>query len=252
MRKSQLNHYPWYEVLSYYHRACLSETNDTCAIVFDIDGTLIDPRVMQLVVLKAYDEVYETSWFDDKGLNDLTIYEMYIRQQLLKWEIPATKINHICEFYYENHWSEKTVLETATLYPELSDLMKQLFDCSQTDVFFCTGRPEFMRELTIANLHKILPSYKDQITNYNLHMNSRDWEYVVQEKRRSMEQLISRNNVIAFVDNEPSNLIGLTFLPKSCLLVHADTTYKAYQEMPERCLQMSNYINYRPLVDAVS
>ncbi len=246
-----MNNYPWYEVLSEYHRKHLSETSECCAIVFDIDGTLIDPRVMQLVVLKAYDQVNASSWFLDKGLNDLTIYEIYIRQQLLKWAIPATEIDHICEFYYKNHWSEQTVLDTATLYPELSGLMQQLFESSRTDVFFCTGRPEFMRELTIENLHKILPSYSDQITGDHLHMNSRDWEYVVQEKRRSMEQVVSRHNVIAFVDNEPSNLNGLTFLPTSCLLVHADTTYKVYQEMPDRCLQISNYINYPPFVDTV-
>ncbi len=245
-----MNHYPWYEVLSEYHRNHLSKSSERCAIVFDIDGTLIDPRVMQLVVLKAYDQVNETSWFNDKELNDLTIYEIYIRQQLMEWTIPVAEIDHICEFYQQNHWSEQIVIDTAALYPELSGLMRQLFESSRTDVFFCTGRPEFMRKLTIENLHKILPSYRDQITNYNLHMNSRDWEYVVQEKRRSMEQLISVHNVIAFVDNEPSNLNGLTFLPMSCLLVHADTTYKANQAMPDRCLQISNYINYPPFVDA--
>ena len=116
-----MNHYPGYDVLSEYHRNHLSKSSERCAIVFDIDGTLIDPRVMQLVVLKAYDQVNETSWFNDKELNDLTIYEIYIRQQLMEWTIPVAEIDHICEFYQQNHWSEQiavsyTHLTLTTIY----------------------------------------------------------------------------------------------------------------------------------------
>ena len=233
-----MNHRQWSEQLLNHHRAGVEQyPQHELAVVFDIDGTLVDPRATLLSLLKQYDRCNGTQLFIDKTLQCITHYENHLEQQLDAWALPQHLIQDVCDYYFGNRWDEATVLDSQTAYAGVEALLAQLYAMPNTAIFFCTGRSEQVRALTLRGLNQLCQPLGVEVDDERLLMNPHNWQRVAEAKHESVKQLeCSGYRVTAFIDNEPANLNALADMPDHTLLIHVDTHFAEFQPLPERCL----------------
>jgi hypothetical protein len=95
-----------------------------------------------------------------------------------------------------------------------------------------TGRPEAVREATLASLNNLGRDYFVNFSNPLLFMNSSEWEEnVLESKIRGIRYFQDQGyRVFAVVDNEPANLEAVAAMGKeteNILLLHADTIFES-------------------------
>ena len=213
------------------------------AVVFDIDGTIIDTRHTQLYLLQAFDLEYSHRYggllFEHVSLHDITCYENFMAKQLEKWGYEPEVVASFIEFYHRNRWSENVLVASETAYPRVINLIEILDRQHETIVALNTGRCESMRTSTLKSLAQMSPgTFREEW----LKMNPNGWTQVHLSKQMAIEEIERQGaKVIAMIDNEPSNLNRLAHLEHEVLLLHADTIYGNPEPLHDRCLSGSEY-----------
>lgn len=201
------------------------------AIVFDIDGTIIDLRHMIHYVLRSYDYKHNTSHFKDLRVCDINVNENKVPGILLKLGIGEDESKKILTWYMDNRWSKKAVFESHRPFQGVMEVIRWFQIQPNTYVVLNTGRPEEVRKKTLQSLNKLGKEYKVRFKNEFLYMNPHDWNTKCTGiKAQGVQKLMNEGyKVFAFVDNEPENLRSVATVDENndMLLLHASTIFES-------------------------
>jgi phosphoglycolate phosphatase-like HAD superfamily hydrolase len=136
------------------------------AVIFDLDGTLIDSFPMFDLCLKTFSQ--------EKGLPsyDLEKFRVNYKNRHINevgWPLPLEQQAQFAEEYMD-HWYPKAFLERENLQPPLFDGVKELLDnFSQThNLYVATARDMRTTQLLLKK-HKIDILMKDLVTRDCVH-----------------------------------------------------------------------------------
>lgn len=205
--------------------------SDLLVIVFDIDGTILDLRHTIRHVLLGYDRARGSSWFSGLGTDDVDVHENRVDDLLGRWPLPDNEREMVAAFYREHFWHPDAVLAAHQPYRGVMDVIRWFQLQPHTEVALNTGRPEHIRDETLASLNALGKEYRVEFSPALLLMNSGDWgEHVVDSKVAGIGFLQQAGyRVVAVVDNEPENLEAMTAADEDgeVLFLHAATIYES-------------------------
>ncbi len=204
---------------------------DRLMLLSDIDGTIIDMRVLILHVLWAFDRAHSTSYFERLRLSDITAHENQLEQLLDELEIPTEAQSDVLVWYLDQRWKPEVILATHRPFQGVLDMIRWFQIQPNTFVALVTGRPETLREDTLRSLNQLGGPYRVSFSSEFLYMNPGNWEAGVQEaKVAGLKHFQEAGyHVFAFIDNEPANLkaIAKADPQKRILMLHANTIFES-------------------------
>ena len=208
-----------HRLVTHYREARRNSPNDTLAIVFDTDGTIIDTRYLTLHTLLGYDRTHGTMLFRSLPVERITVHEAEIEPLLRQLDVPRHRREPIIDYYMQNLWSDEAVLAAHQPYRGVMEVIRWFQMQPQTVVALNTGRPESVRQSTLRALNKLGHEYRVNFESELLFMNQGEWgEAVADTKVVALAQLRERGvRVVAAIDNEPENLEAMA---------HADTAHE--------------------------
>lgn len=222
----------WMKTLaSHYAHAKSGYPNKKLIILFDIDGTILDMRHMMCHVLKSYDAIHGTRFFDTLQLEDIHVHENQMEILLRRWVPWEDTRRSILKWYHHYRWSEQAILTAHQPFLGVMEVIQWFQSQPDTSVGLNTGRPEELRWATLRSLNQLGRSHHVRFKNDLLFMNANAWEVQVAEgKAQTITHLRDAGyRVFAMVDNEPANLdiISTVDPKKEVLLLHANTIFES-------------------------
>lgn len=124
------------------------------AILFDIDGTILDMRHMILDVLKSYDDINGTCFFDTLKFKDIGVHENQVAKLLKKLMISGYDSKEIMKWYNQYRWSTDAILTSHRPFLGVMEVIRWFQMQPNTFVALNTGRPEALRSATLRSLNK--------------------------------------------------------------------------------------------------
>ena len=194
------------ELASRYEEAQQRYPQDRLIILFDIDGTILDSRVMVLHVLQAFDKEHGTRFFRTLRVSDIRVHENQVERLLTELPIPPENQKEISHWYSQNRWSPECILHAHAPLASVLEVIRWFQLQPNTSVGLNTGRPEPLRKDTLRSLNELGKEYKVQFSDTLLHMNPAGWEQeVANAKVAGVRHFKAAGyRVLAFVDNEPN------------------------------------------------
>lgn len=222
----------WMRALAtHYERTRARHPEDSLLIVFDIDGTILDTRYLLLYLLRSYDRHYETRYFVDLTLEELTVHENLLHRQLQRHGIPAERIAHIEAFYRRHRWSSKAVWEAHRPYRGVLEIIRWFQMQSHTQVGLNSGRPEGLRLATLRSLNALGAPAGVRFRSELLHLNSDPaGGDIAKAKTAGIRAFRAAGyRVVAVIDNEPADLAAVTAPDPAAdiLPLHATTLFES-------------------------
>lgn len=215
---------------NHYQKMQQKYPDEDLLILFDIDGTILDMRNMVLFLLNCFDREHKTSYFSHLGLQDISVHENDVVALLTKLSIKAAEKHKILEWYNANRWQQETIMEGHRPFRGVLEIIRWFQIQPRTFVGVNSGRPEKIRAETVRSINKLGNSYRVNFSDELTYLNRGDWEEnVVGSKVLGIREFQNQGyKVIAFIDNEPSNLESVeNALPADdLLLLHADTIFE--------------------------
>jgi len=218
------------ELAFHYEKMRQLYPGEELAILFDIDGTILDMRYMILNVLKTYDSEHDTRFFQKLRVADINVHENQVDCLLRELQVPFQLHAEIIDWFNKNRWSPKYILQSHQPFSGVLEVIRWFQLQPNTIVGLNTGRPESLRNDTLMSLNKLGKEFKVQFASKLLHMNPLGWEQEVEDSKvvgiQRFQELGYR--IFAFIDNEPENLKAVSMIDpfKEILLLHADTIFE--------------------------
>jgi hypothetical protein len=223
------NRYPW----------------DDLMVVFDIDGTILDMRHMVWHVLLGYDRAHRTEYFYGLRPEDVDVHENRLEPLLLRLGLASEARADVLSWYLERRWSSEAILASHRPYQGVMDIIRWFQLQPRTFVGLNTGRPDAIRNDTLASLNALGREYRVRFEDELLLMNPGAWEQGVQDRKaRNLELFRERGfRIVAVVDNEPSNLASMSQADAAgeILFLHADTLFESGRRELPRTVVGSSY-----------
>lgn len=245
------------ELAAHYEKIKQTHPQDKPLILFDIDGTILDMRYMVHYLLKSYDQIFDTGYFEQLQVADITVHENKIRTFLEGMTIPKEQVDRIVDWFDREVWASTAILEAHRPFGGVLDVIRWFQMQPNTFVGVNTGRLENIRFDTLRSLNKLGQEYKVSFKNKLLFMNPHAWEVPVTEAKIAGVKYFQNlgYRVVAFIDNEPENLQAIANADpdNEILLLHADTIFKSKRAaLPSRAVGGNTYsltglISHRPL-----
>lgn len=236
----------WMRELGAHHSRMRSAyPDDELCIVFDIDGTILDTRYLVAHLLHAYDREHETEFFARLRPEDVTVHETQISSLLESLALPAGVRRHVADWYEQRLWHLDAAVVAHRPYRGVLDVIRWFQLQPKTSVAVNTGRPEHMRDQTLAVLNAVAAGHRVRFDPSLVFMNPRDWEEAVPEAKvsalRKIEDLGFR--VFAVVDNEPENIQAMAAADGQgeILFLHADTIFTSQRVPMPRTVSGTSY-----------
>lgn len=202
---------------------------DALAIVFDIDGTILDMRHMVRHVLIAYDGAHGTDHFLGLNAEDIDVHENQVDRFLAGLKLPEAERRAIHAWYLERRWAPESILASHRPYRGVMEVIRWFTLQPRTHAGLNTGRPEPLRADTLRSLNALGREYRVAFDPALLEMNERGWEERVAEgKAAALKRFRARGyRVFAVVDNEPGNIARMLEADEEeeILFLHADTIF---------------------------
>ena len=202
---------------------------DALAIVFDIDGTILDMRHMIRHVLIGYDGAHGTDHFTGLNAEDIRVHENHVDRFLAGLKLPEAERLAIHAWYLERRWAPESILASHRPYRGVMEVIRWFMLQPRTHVGLNTGRPEPLRKDTLRSLNALGREYRVAFEPSLLEMNARGWERQVAEgKAAALARFRARGyRVFAVVDNEPGNIARMIEADEEeeILFLHADTIF---------------------------
>jgi hypothetical protein len=234
------------ELAAHYEATKQRFPNDKLLILFDIDGTILDMRYLVLHVLHRYDRVHGTHYFQQLGVDDITVHENQIAPLLSTLNIPVDTQAKLLHWFEAEAWSPTAMLEAHRPFAGVLEVIRWFQMQPNTAVGLNTGRLNAIRDDTLRSLNRLGQDYKVTFSNELLYMNLNAWEVPVAEAKisgiRYFQQMGYR--VVAFIDNEPGNLNAVSGIDPNheILLLHADTIFQSRPaQLPARAIPGTQY-----------
>ena len=234
-----------HRLVAHFRHARKCNPNDTLAIVFDIDGTILDTRYLILHTLLGYDRAHNTAMFRSLPIEKITVHESEIELLLRQLDVPRHRREQLVDFYVQNLWSDESVLAAHQPYRGVMEVIRWFQMQPHTVVALNTGRPESVRRSTLRALNKLGDEYRVSFTSELLFMNEGEWgEAVAESKVVALQHLLDRGyHVVAVVDNEPENLEAMAAadITDDALFLHASTIFLSARRPLSRTCSGSIY-----------
>lgn len=213
------------------HYALMRETypHDVLCVVFDIDGTILDTRYLVAHLLYAYDREHGTEHFARLRPLDVAVHETQVEQLLTSFDLSDDQRDDIVSWYQRRISTPDRALMAHRPYRGVFDVIRWFQLQPDTKVAINTGRPELVREPTLAVLNAVGADHRVRFDPDLLCMSARGWgDRVPEAKVAGIDLLRAKGmRVVAMVDNEPDNLRAMSLADEAreILFLHADTIF---------------------------
>jgi phosphoglycolate phosphatase-like HAD superfamily hydrolase len=221
----------WMRALAVHYATVRSaHPTDELAVVFDIDGTILDLRHLVVHVLLSYDRDRETDLFHGIVPEDVAVSENQIEALLQRLGVPEAQREDVATFYRLHLWDDDGVLAASAPYRGVLGVIRWFQIQPGTRIVLNTGRPESMRRITLDSLNAVGEAARVRFEPELLFMRSDGTASVPGTKVGILDEIRAQGfRVIAVVDNEPENLAAMATSDgaESILFLHADTIFES-------------------------
>jgi phosphoglycolate phosphatase-like HAD superfamily hydrolase len=210
--------------------------HDRLVVVFDIDGTILDMRHMVCRLLVAYDHAHGTHHFRALRPGDVDVHENDVATFLERRGLPAPDRARILSWYLHHRWQPDAVRHAHAAYPDVMAVIRwfQIQPC--TTVALNTGRPESLREATLASLETLGQAHRVRFAPELVHMNAGGWDADVAVGKVAALRAIEAAGyrTVAVIDNEPEVIAAMAAgRPRGeVLCLHARTVFESRRPLP--------------------
>src|SRR5918994_2629128 len=179
--------------------------DDEFAVVFDIDGTIVDTRHLVVHVLLSYDRHHGTDLFRGITVEDVVDHEALVDEILAPFALPEPVRRDVRAWYLEHVRDPEAVAASHRPYQGVLGVIRWFQLQPRTQVVLNTGRPEAMREVTLASLNALGAVHRVRFGPELLFMNGQGFEEdVAAGKVDALRRLqLAGYRIVALVDNEP-------------------------------------------------
>jgi hypothetical protein len=218
------------ELGAHYERMRRRYPDDELCIVFDIDGTILDPRYLIVDVLLAYDREHGTEHFHGLRADDVTVPEENI-DELLADRLALPLRADVRAWFEDRRRSAKGVASAYRPHRGALAVVRWFTLLPHTHVALNTGRPDRLRAATLESLNAVGRNYRVTFDPGLLCMNPGDWASDVRAIKvaglRTLESAGLR--IVAVVDSEPAEIQAMAAADDTgdILFVRADTLFRA-------------------------
>ncbi|MFW9902973.1 MAG: HAD family hydrolase [Candidatus Thorarchaeota archaeon] len=232
------------ELANYYNKLRQEVRNEKLLIIFDIDGTIVDMRYAIYYVLKSYDDINQTTFFEKLQIKDIDLHENRIQDLLILLLVPPWAHKNIINYYQNQLWSYETILNAHKPFQGVFEVIRW-FQIQYTAVGLNTGRPETLRDETLQSLNTLGKEFRVKFDDKFLWMRKSPSEEDVPNSKAEGVKYFQEigYKVFAFIDNEPENLaIISTIDPQNeILLLHANTLFVSRRKKKEPKMLSGKY-----------
>lgn len=222
------------ELATHYEAMRRRYPDDELCVVFDIDGTILDPRYVVVEVLLQYDRAHGTEYFYGLRVEDIDAHENRVGP-VVGSIVPPEVLPGVMAWLNERRRTPETIAAALRPYAGVLGMIRWFTILPRTSVALNTGRPEYLRRPTLASLNAVGRRYRVAFKPELLCMNPRDWEDGVAEaKVAGLRRLRSLGlRIVAVVENEPAEIEAMAADDDTgeILFLHADTVF---QSLPSR------------------
>jgi phosphoglycolate phosphatase-like HAD superfamily hydrolase len=226
--------------------------DDELAIVFDIDGTIVDARHLVMHVLLSYDRVHDTNLFHGINVSDVVDHEAHVDEILSRFVMPDAVLGDVRAWYLEHVRDPEAVAASHRPFQGVLGVIRWFQLQAHTHVVLNTGRTESMRSLTLDSLNALAALHRVSFDPELLFMNRSGAEGdVASAKVEALQQLRNAGfRVVAVVDNEPEMLRAMSEadVTGEILFLHADTIF-ASRRLPTPSIVSGSSYGLAGLVD---
>jgi hypothetical protein len=226
-------------------RMRLAYPEEELAVVFDIDGTIVDTRHLVVHVLLAYDRHHETEHFRGITVDDVVDHETRVDEILAPFDLPEPARRDVRAWYVREFRDSEAVAASHRPYEGVLGVIRWFQLQPRTSVAINTGRPEAMREVTLASLNALGAVHRVRFEPDLLFMNRQGFEEdVAAGKVDGLRRLrLAGYRIVAVVDNEPAMIRAMAEHDETgeILFLHADTIFSSRREPTPRTAAGSSY-----------
>lgn len=233
------------ELAEHYEVVRRTYPDDDLCLVLDIDGTILDTRHLVVHVLLAYDREHGTAHFHGLRPEDVTVHENQVEALLENMALPAKTRQAVLHFYLERWRSPEAALAAHRPYRGVLGVIRWFQLQPATVVALNTGRPEDLREATLASLNALGRTHRVGFTSDLLYMNPHGWDQnATQAKVEAIRRLRARGlRIFAAIDNEPENIRAMAEADSDgeILFLHAETIFESQRVAMPRTVTGTTY-----------
>ncbi len=218
--------------------------DDDLALVFDIDGTIVDTRHLVVHLLLSYDRRHGTDHFHGLTADDIAHHETDVDGILDGFALPARTRREVRPWYLDHLRDPQAIAAAHRPYQGVLSLIRWFQLQPRIHVALNTGRPESMRELTLASLNALGKVHRVVFEPELLFMNRAGEDGVADAKIEGLRRLLIEGyRVVAVVDNEPAMIRAMADADGTgeILFLHADTVFSSRREPTPRTVAGSTY-----------
>jgi hypothetical protein len=236
----------WMRALSGHYRRLRGRFPlDRLVVVFDIDGTIVDPRELSASILHAYDRHHGTRHFFGVTAEDIVEHEANVDEILAPLGL-ADDVRSSVRAWYAAHLRDPQAVAAAHRpYRGVLGVIRWFQLQPLTDVALNTGRPESMRALTLSALNALGAMHKVRFAPDLLQMNRSGWQDDVERSKVEGLRRLERagHRIVAVVDNEPALLHAMAEADPTgeILFLHADTIFASARRPSSRTVSGTRY-----------
>jgi hypothetical protein len=232
------------ELAAHYERMRLRHPEDELCVVFDIDGTILDPRYLVVEVLLAYDREHGTEYFHGLRADDVTVHEGNI-DELLACTVPQQVRGAVSAWFEVRRRAAAMVAPAYRPYRGVLAVIRWFTLLPHTHVAINTGRPDRLRAATLASLNAVGRPYRVTFDPDLVCMNPGDWDCDVSSvKIEGLRTLQSKGlRIVAVVENEPAEIRAMAAADETgeILFLHADTVFRSSPDPSPRAAAGREY-----------
>lgn len=218
-----------HDLLAHYKAMRLRCPGDTLAIVFDIDGTIIDTRHLMRQTLLGFDSANGTTLFASLEVDDIEVHEAELDALLDRLGVSEHRRPQISKYYFERLWHGDSMRAAHTPYQGVMDIIRWFQLQPMTKVVLNTGRNEGLRQATLRAMNELGREYRVNFPGHALYMNPGGiGENVAARKAEVLQQIRTAGmRVCAVIDNEPENLESMARADADdeIIFLHANTIF---------------------------
>jgi phosphoglycolate phosphatase-like HAD superfamily hydrolase/acetolactate synthase regulatory subunit len=219
--------------------------DDDLAIVFDIDGTIVDPRHLVVHVLLSFDRHHGTDLFRGITVADVVDHEALVDDILDPFALPEPVRGDVRSWYLAHVRDPEAVAASHRPYQGVLGVIRWFQLQPRTHVALNTGRAESMREITLASLNALGALHRVAFDPDLLFMNRTGVDIDVAPAKIEGLQRLRRAGyrVVAVVDNEPAMIRAMSEADETgeILFLHADTIFASRREPTPWMVSGSTY-----------
>lgn len=219
--------------------------DDELVLVFDIDGTIVDTRHLVVHVLLSYDRNHGTDLFHGITADDVVDHDARVDEILKGFALSEPHHRDVRSWYLEHVRDPEAVAASHRPYQGVLSVIRWFQLQPRTHVALNTGRPESLRELTLASLNTLGALHRVTFENDLLFMNASGLdEDVAAGKVGALRRLRDAGyRVVAVVDNEPAMIRAMARSDETdeIQFLHADTLFASRRQPTPRTISGSSY-----------